>query len=66
MDWGTIELDYQDERIRLYFDEIPSEELRTQLKQNAFKWSRMNQAWQRQLTDNALGVTKRIFGLKQL
>ena len=66
LDWGTIELDYQEERIRLHFNEIPSEELRTQLKQNAFKWSRMNQAWQRQLTANALAATKRIFGLESL
>lgn len=65
-DWGTIELDYQEERIRLHFNEIPPEELRTQLKQNAFKWSRMNQAWQRQLTANALAATKRIFGLESL
>lgn len=65
-EWGHIELDYEEERIRLHFDEIPSEELRTQLKHNAFKWSRMNQAWQRQLTGNALEATKRIFGLERL
>lgn len=66
LDWGTIELDYQEERIRLHFNEIPSDELRTQLKQNAFKWSRTNQAWQRQLTDNAMRATKRIFNLESL
>lgn len=65
-DWGTIELDYQEERIRLHFNDIPAVELRTQLKQNAFKWSRMNQAWQRQLTPNALRATKHIFGLTDL
>lgn len=65
-DWGTIELDYQEERIRIYFNEIPDVEMRTQLKQNAFKWSRMNQAWQRQLTDNAMRATKRIFNLESL
>ena len=66
LEWGTIELDYQEERIRLHFNDIPSMELRTQLKQNAFKWSRMNQAWQRQLTGNAMQATKRIFGLESL
>ena len=66
LDWGTIELNYQEERIRLHFNDIPSAELRTQLKQNAFKWSRMNQAWQRQLTPNALRATKSIFGLTDL
>jgi hypothetical protein len=65
-DWGTIELDYQDERIRLHFNDIPPVELRTKLKENAFKWSRMNQAWQRQLTENALRATKRIFELDSL
>lgn len=66
MGWGTIELDYQEERIRLHFDEIPNAELRTTLKHNAFKWSRTNQAWQRQLTDNAIRATKNIFGLETL
>lgn len=65
-DWGKIEIDHQDERIRLHFNEIPSEEMRKELKSNGFKWSRMNQAWQRQLTENARRATKRIFNLERL
>jgi hypothetical protein len=48
-----IEENATDDRIRLFFDGKPSEEVRTDLKANAFKWSPNAGAWQRQLTDNA-------------
>lgn len=65
-DWGTIEFCYEDDRLRLHFDEIPSAELRSELKRNGFKWSRTNQAWQRQITIPAVEATKRIFKLEEL
>lgn len=40
-------------RLQILFDDIPSPEVRDILKSNGFKWSPKNQAWQRQLTDNA-------------
>ena len=49
-----------DERMRFYFDEIPSVEVRNLMKRNAFKWSPKNGAWQRQLTANCKFDTKRI------
>lgn len=40
-------------RLQLIFDGKPSEEVRTALKRNGFRWSPKNGAWQRQLTPNA-------------
>jgi hypothetical protein len=40
-------------RLQIIFDDIPDEETRTVLKQNGFRWSPKNKAWQRQLTQNA-------------
>lgn len=41
-------------RLQLLFDEKPTEEQRTVLKQNGFHWSPTEQAWQRQLNENAI------------
>ena len=40
-------------RLQVFFDNIPSEEMRCLLKSSGFKWSPKNKAWQRQLTNNA-------------
>lgn len=47
-------------RIQLLFDGKPSDEIRSILKSNGFRWSPLNSAWQRQLTDNARYTTKRV------
>ena len=59
-----IEMCYSDERIRIYFDNIPDSDMRTKLKREAFKWSPKNQAWQRQLTSNAIRAVKRALGVE--
>jgi hypothetical protein len=40
-------------RLQIIFDDIPDAKTRTALKQNGFRWSPKNKAWQRQLTQNA-------------
>ena len=57
---GRVVVCNSDERIRFYFDDIPSAEVRNLMKRNAFKWSPKNGAWQRQLTANCKYDTKRI------
>lgn len=57
---GRVVVCNSDERMRFYFDEIPSAEVRAMMKRNAFKWSPKNGAWQRQLTANCKFDTKRI------
>ena len=56
--------DADDMRIRLIFDNIPDAETRDMLKNNGFKWSPKNSAWQRQLTSNGIYATKKV--LEQL
>ena len=57
---GRVVVCNSDERMRFYFDTIPSVEVRNLMKRNAFKWSPKNGAWQRQLTANCKFDTKRI------
>lgn len=63
-EWGSLEYCYSEERLRIHFKEIPDEKLRSELKGSAFKWSRFNQAWQRQLTSNAIYAAKRILNIE--
>ena len=58
--WGTLRADYDDERYRFIFDGKPSQEVISLMKQNAFKWSRQNMAWQRQITPNSRYAVKRM------
>ncbi len=59
---GSIDLDYSDERLRVNFDSKPDSVMIARLKQNGFKWSPTNTAWQRQLTDNAISTANYLFG----
>lgn len=52
--------DATDDRLRLIFDGKPDEEVRNDLKANGFRWSPKNEAWQRQLTDNARAAAKQV------
>lgn len=58
---GEVRFDKQDMRVKIYFDNKPSEEVRKELKSHAFKWSPTNMAWQRKLTPDAIYMTKRMF-----
>jgi hypothetical protein len=53
-DGGKVAVCGSDERIRIFFDDIPDTDVRAMLKKNGFKWSPTNMAWQRQLTPNAM------------
>lgn len=45
-----IEFDENEDRVKIYFNGIPSENISTWLKQHNFRWSPRNKAWQRQIT----------------
>lgn len=53
-DGGKAEINEEQNRLQLFFDEKPTEEQRKTLKQNGFKWAPSQSAWQRQLTKNAI------------
>lgn len=47
-------------RMQLFFEEKPEEATRTLLKRNGFKWAPSQEAWQRQLTNNARYSLKKV------
>lgn len=59
-DGGYVEPDKEDNRLRIFFDEKPDENTRSELKSHGFKWSPKAGAWQRQITDNAFRAADRI------
>ncbi|QCT71118.1 hypothetical protein [Eubacterium maltosivorans] len=52
--------DKDDNRVRIFLDGKPEETVRARLKQNGFRWSPKNGAWQRQLTEAAMRTAKLI------
>ena len=59
-DGGKVLANADMNRLQIFFDEIPDEEVRKELKGRGFKWARSVGAWQRQLTDNAIYAASRI------
>lgn len=57
---GKVVANADNNRLQIFFDEIPNEELRKELKGRGFRWARSEGAWQRQLTDNAIYAASRI------
>lgn len=57
---GRVVANAENNRLQIFFDEIPSPELRQELKERGFRWARSEGAWQRQLTDNAIYSASRV------
>lgn len=60
-----VYFDTNEDRVKIYFDSIPSEEIRTWLKSHNFKWSPRNKAWQRQITNDSRYVVNKFNQLYQ-
>lgn len=63
---GTLVWNYEADRLQILFDNIPDDQKRRELKSYGFKWSPRYQAWQRQLTQNAVYAVKRVLNLQNL
>jgi hypothetical protein len=61
---GHAEANTEMNRLQLFFDEKPNEQQRAVLKAGGFKWAPTQDAWQRQLTDNAIYSAGRIDFIK--
>lgn len=64
---GKIVMNYEADRIQIFFDSRPNSEELAQWKQkglNSFNWSPSNACWQRKITGNAIWSTKRMCNLK--
>ena len=56
---------FEEDRLQLLFEDIPSEAVRKQIKSCGFKWSPRNSAWQRKLTGNAMYSLKRLLACEE-
>ena len=65
-DGGTVEMNREDNRLQIFFEEKPDEKTREALKENGFRWSPKAGAWQRQLNDNAIYAADRLSCIKPL
>lgn len=63
---GTLVWNYEADRLQILFDSIPNDGMRKELKASGFKWSPRQQAWQRQLTQNAVHAAQRVLNLNPL
>lgn len=59
-DGGRVEANMDANRLQVFFDEIPPQDVRSALKSNGFHWARSAGAWQRQLTGNAIYAASRV------
>lgn len=57
---GRAEINQDENRLQLFFEEKPSDEQRQALKHGGFRWSPSQGAWQRQLNRNAIYAADRI------
>jgi len=61
---GKVVVNYEADRIQIFFDARPTPEQLTEWKAkglNSFNWSPSAKAWQRKITNNAIFATKRMF-----
>lgn len=62
-DGGKIVINPEAFRVQVLFNSRPDSEMISKLKHNGFRWSPRNTAWQRQLTDNSIKVTEKLFNV---
>lgn len=60
---GVIFINFEDDRIQIFFSERPTAEQLTEWKNrglNTYNWSPSNKCWQRKITRNAIDHVKRM------
>lgn len=62
-DGGTVEINTEMNRLQIFFDGKPDDDLRSELKSRGFRWAPSQGCWQRQLTDNAIFAAKKVTGV---
>lgn len=61
-DGGEVVINTEINRLQIVFDDRPDYGLKEELKRCGFRWAPSQNAWQRQLTDNAITAAKQITG----
>lgn len=59
-DGGRVEMNKEENRVQIFFDEKPDADMRASLKSDGFRWAPSQSAWQRQLTSNGIAAAKRV------
>ena len=65
-DGGKVVANSEKNRLQVFFDSIPPEEVRTALKGHGFRWARSEGAWQRQLSNNAIYSARLIKAIRPI
>ena len=65
-DSGKVVANDDNNRLQIFFDEIPAPEIREALKGHGFRWARSEGAWQRQLSGNAIYAARRIDAIRPI
>lgn len=60
LDGCTVVKNYEENRLQIFHDEKPAQEVINNLKKEGWRWSRNNGCWQRQLTYNACYSAARV------
>lgn len=59
-DGGKVVCNQEANRVQILFDDKPDSDVRSELKQNGFRWAPSQGAWQRQLNENGIRAAKRV------
>ena len=59
-DGGVVKANKDENRLQIFFDDVPPEKTRADLRHCGFRWSPRNKAWQRMLTPDAIFAAKRL------
>ncbi|MBO4915327.1 MAG: DUF3560 domain-containing protein [Oscillospiraceae bacterium] len=65
-DGGKVVANQEDNRLQIFFDDIPDASVRSDLKGRGFRWARSIGAWQRQLTYAAVCAASCIEAIKPI
>lgn len=65
-DGGKVVANDDQNRLQIFFDEIPPAEVREALKGHGFRWARSEGAWQRQLSSNAIYAARHIAAIRPI
>ena len=65
-DGGKVVANDDNNRLQIFFDEIPAPEIREALKGHGFRWARSEGAWQRQLSGNAIYAARHIEAIRPI